>query len=95
MSLNCKKVARVFSITVCTGARKESPSIRHGVPNISRRSWQRKFVTSPFLRAQSTEMEDVILKQQADLLKELEHYKWLGSKSPCFPVLGNKVIFVF
>nr|CAG4649465.1 EOG090X08SX [Scapholeberis mucronata] len=36
-------------------------------------------------------MEKGKLRQKSDPLKELENYEWLGKRSPCFPVSGDKV----
>jgi hypothetical protein len=30
-------------------------------------------------------------QQRTELLTTLENFRWLGSKTPCFPVNGNKV----
>ena len=85
----CKKAVRVFSTAICVVARD---IYSYTTPKVSRRFWQRKLVTSSAVRLLPEMEPGSNDEQKRQLLESLENFKWLGSKTPCFPVLGNKVI---
>ena len=92
MSLICQKaISRLFSTTVCVAGRERLSW--YFLPRIARRGWQRNLVPRSVLHLQHRpEMEpDSDDKQKAELLATLENFKWLGNKTPCFPLNGNKV----
>lgn len=89
MSHKCKTALRFFTNTVCVAAKKRLYwSIR---PTLVRRSWQRKGFASSTFRLLSEMEHNGDSNQKAELLKTLENFRWLGSKTPCFPISGNKV----
>lgn len=89
MSQICKKAVRVFSTAVCVAARDIS---WYTPPSISGRCWQRKLVTSSALRLLPEMEQSSSDEQKTELLRTLGNFKWLGSKTPCFPVMGDKVV---
>jgi len=92
MSLICKKAtSRLFSTTICVAGRERLSW--YFLPRSARRGWQRNLVPRSALHLQHRpEMEpDSDEQRRTELLTTLENFRWLGSKTPCFPVNGNKV----